>query len=92
LPGRQWSPDGRLAGRHSSRRDTARQESQSIGGQWDGRRRVDGTNPVPEDQRRTSVPMLPLTSIGELLAEPDEPVDYIIEGLITKGSVNATLD
>jgi hypothetical protein len=29
--------------------------------------------------------MLPLTSIGELLAEPDEPVDYIIEGLITQG-------
>jgi AAA domain len=38
--------------------------------------------------RPSSPPTLELISIGELLAEPDEAVEFVIEGLIAKASVN----
>lgn len=51
----------------------------------------EGTNPVPLHAREAPadpVAALPLTSVGDLLAEADEPVDYLIDGLIQAGSVN----
>lgn len=52
-------------------------------------RRNRGTNPMPETEG-TTVPVatLPLTSMGELLAEVDEEADYVVEGLIATASVN----
>jgi hypothetical protein len=46
--------------------------------------RFRGTNPMPEDDD----PGFKLTSIGTLLAEADDDIAYIVEGLMQKGSVN----
>jgi len=59
------------------------------------RARVDAPTFPPARDNRSAVksnpkptPGLELTSIGDLLAEPDEAVEYIVEGLIAKASVN----
>jgi hypothetical protein len=55
--------------------------------------KVRGTDPVPgHDTTRppeAALVTLPLTAIGVLLAEPEEQIDYVVEGLIAKNSVNA---
>lgn len=54
--------------------------------------RFHGTNPVPQNGNghgpTPALSTLALTSMGDLLAEPDTAVDYLVEGLIQTGSVN----
>jgi hypothetical protein len=53
--------------------------------------RFRGTNPVPGSQAKPPQPAaapLPLTSMRDLLAEVDETVDYLVDGLIQTASVN----
>lgn len=54
------------------------------------RRPVPRPQPAPVKPFPTPKPAakLELTSIGDLLAEPDEAVEFIVEGLIAKASVN----
>lgn len=44
--------------------------------------------PVPHRQAAKPDPQIPLTSLGELLEEPDEVIDCVVEGLMHKGSVS----
>lgn len=51
-------------------------------------RLIDTARPIAAPPIAKSRPTLTLTSVGELLAEPDESVQFIVEGLIAAESVN----
>ena len=54
--------------------------------------KVRGTDPVPghtSEPPESTLTSFPLTPMGVLLAEPDEQIDYVVDGLIARSSVNA---